>query len=84
MDDWFSFPYITYKGFRGHYKLINKWISDDLKFSFKDLHSDLICKYKKDSLMNESIDQEMSEVHEPVFIQTEDDLGVESEETRIN
>jgi hypothetical protein len=66
--------------------------------TFTDLQNELREKYKKGNLMNESINQSMAEVNPivpsspvtpkegqvKVFEQTEDQVGTESKETRIN
>jgi len=65
--------------------------------TFQDLHDQLLSSYKKDITMSEQINQEMAEAHElealPVnpdqltedkeFVQSEADVGTESEETLV-
>lgn len=65
--------------------------------TFQDLHDQLLSSYKKDIKMNEQINQEMAEAHglealpvnpdqlteDKEFVQSEADVGTESEETLV-
>ena len=63
--------------------------------TFQDLHDQLLSSYKKDIKMNEQINEQMEEAHELLavnpdqltedkeFVQSEADVGTETEETLV-